>query len=448
MKNRFIIVIILAALFSGYCVNSENTKNKVSITYWSQGAYKATAYLETIIAHFEEKNPNIKVNLEGVDEVTFKEKVDAVKAGTTKRPDVIETNLGNLLYAMDTGWLDARSATEVISTIDENKFAKNPIDWIKIDNQFIAVPLLASIQTILWYRGDKISETPNSWEKLKTAAATQSGKIIIPTSKTNAPDFVRQVFTGLAIANGTMLFDNNGNPNFNTQGIIDTINLYKDLASYRVDGNWADDKPKGVYWQDRDLYQNGSATMMFYSASIMDDLVVGSNDGDGNLVTPIEGLAEKTKAVSTFTGPNNDIPAGDVVPIYMGISASDSLKKAAAKELIIFILTEKYIDFLHLQPGAFIPVIEGIAENSEFKNNDVLKRFDTNLLGALFDAVDNGTLWPLNPDNTVNEKWGTITANKLIAEPLSEFMQNPTATAAEVAEEIQSKICAKVSCND
>ncbi|KRQ87618.1 Multiple sugar-binding protein precursor [Caloramator mitchellensis] len=340
---------------------TQETKQKVTIEFMhSQPEEERVSTIQKIIDDFMAKNPDIEVKQVPVPEDTYMTKLTTL-ISSQQLPVLMESNIdwGRLLYAE--GVLDTAAHTEVIDAKGKDAFFKGALEILQAPDkpEYIGVPVSGWVAGI-WYNKALFEEKklapPTTWDNILKAAKAlhdPSKKKYGIVFATEESDFTEQTFTQIALSNNAELFDENGNPKFNSPEMKEAIKFYKELYKYSPKGS------NGVT-QVKDAFVGGNAAMAIYSTYIMPALYE-------------QKMADKIG----FAVPEKKTAAGFGMLTTIAISnMAKPEEREAAKKFISFMLEkESNITWLHMSPGGANPVLKEIASDEQYKSHELLKAF-------------------------------------------------------------------------
>lgn len=415
MRNRFFILSIMLVLV---IVLTGNVLAKTKVEYWTtQVEEERMSVIKELVANFEKSNPDIEMEIVGVQENDIPTKLAASMAAGML-PEVIEMGAENFLRLGAEGMMDVVAAGQIIDELGRDDFYQGALKMLATpEGGNYAVPMHGWVQGI-WYRTDLFTEKglepPTSWYNILKAAKAfynpdeQFYGIVIGTNKDS---YARQTFTQYALSNGARVFNENGEIIFNSSEMIATLDYYNELAQYTPPG------PNG--WRDaRDLYLSGRVPMMMYSTYIMDDIGVGNTGYEGAIV---DKLVDKTALANVMI---NKVPATFGQIVGLGIvngSKADQVK--AAKEFVKFMLSgESYINFLHMAPGGMNPVRRSIAEDPGYLDNPVLEVYGEKVVEIAAGLDNIGKFGYVN--GRVNPEIGKISGQFIIGQAIMKMTES------------------------
>jgi multiple sugar transport system substrate-binding protein len=431
MKKRIffvsIAVCILALLSACGSSSSNDGTGEVSIQFWHQQVeQERKEVIGALIKEFEEQNAGIKVEQVPVPEEDFPTKISAA-LGANQLPALLEMGIDQSLFLGGEEVLETGLHEKIINGIGKDNFYTGALNKTMSPNGdgHYGVPVSGWVQGI-WYREDLFKEkglsAPNTWENILKAAKAfhdpdnkQYG-IVLGTSK---DAYAEQTFSQFANSNKATVFDQNGNVNFDSNEMVESLDYYKELAQYTPPGaETASDA--------RDLFLAGNTPMIMYSSHIMKDLASKDLASVTKLAVP-----EKQQP-STF---------GEITSLAISNTVSDSEKDAAKKFIEFIMQKENNIEYLHMAPGGMSPTLISIAESSEYLENDVLKSFG-NEAQNIASTIDNLQRFGFQ-DDVIYPEMGDISAKYIIGEALynmTEAGHDPKKVAKEAQTKMESTV--------
>jgi multiple sugar transport system substrate-binding protein len=346
-------LLVLGVPLSNAQNNAQNTAT--TITFWSTENQPARiARTREIIAQFRKANPDIAVELVGIEEKDLPKQIAAANLAK-KLPDVVFHPIDFTVGWAKSGILDVASNDQVVRELGASTFARGPLRMVTLGGKVAAVPSDGWAQLLL-YRKDLFEQkglkVPNTWDAILTAAKAlhnppnQYG-FVVPTDPSYP--YFQQVFEHLALSNGAKLTNTLGKVVLEDKSMRDTVEFYKELNRFSPNGN--------IYWQQsRELYFSGKAAMIMWSPFILDELAGLRNDAP---VPADQGktqgwLARNTGFVPLLQGPNARIGSSYGQTQYLGITKAANVP--AAKRFVKYWLNEGYLSWLSVAPEGKFPL--------------------------------------------------------------------------------------------
>ncbi len=232
LKKRFFIVLLVLVLFLTACSDNQPTaKNTdiITITYYQPGLEDPLAkkLINGIVQRFEQKNPNIRVEIQtsGWDEA-YQKLVTSFMADAA--PDV---------FYGGSRWITSFVTMNAVMPLDS--YAKERLalypeplqKTVQVKGKTYAVPRAFSSRTLI-YRSDLIPTPPKTWDELvKTAKKVQAENKGIYGFGISGAKHVSTTtqFLNYLFQNGGEVFDEKGNVKLNSPEAVEALQFYADL---------------------------------------------------------------------------------------------------------------------------------------------------------------------------------------------------------------------------
>lgn len=332
-----------------------------SLTFWTvYDTNDRMAKMKPVLADFTEQT-GIEVELVGVSAPDLPQAmVSAAAAGDL--PDVVVHGVELAAGWVDEGILDSAAASELVDELGVDTFNESALDLIRTDGaegEYATVPSDGWGQMI-FYRADLFDaaglEPPETYEQVLAAAEQlhgQDGVNGFAPGSSGGDGFTMQVFEHVALANNCQLVDDNGEITLDTPECEEAIQFYVDLNEYAPAG-------AGDVDTTRANYLAGKAAMVSWSPHLLDELAGLFPD------TPLtceqckedqQWLLDRTTILPLFSGPSGDQPTQFGLTVNLGITSSADTE--SAKELVTYLLSDGYTDFLSISPEGRFPMRNG-----------------------------------------------------------------------------------------
>ena len=353
-----------------------------------------------------------------------------VAAGTL--PNVAALNHSTLHAAADA--VASESAERVIERIGEDRFYDSLLDLVRgPDGNYRGVPLYTWPQLTI-YRQELFEERglpePRTWEDLLEAASAlhdpdddQFG-IILGT----APDqYTLQCFSGVALSNNARVFDDDGEIVFDSDEMIEALEFYAELAQYTPPGEIDAGSIGPAYDNQQAHLYSGNSFSLYFNALGLEE---GETMPDG-VVPSVTNERSSTfgEVVSTATF------AGQSAAEIEAAERWQSFVRGADDE-------SRYVEWCHIQPGGFQPVLEAVPEMDAYRENEIIQRWDDELVETtLPESIRQSERFGFR-DGESFPAIGQITGNFLIAGAVSDVVdgENAREIAEETADEMRDLI--------
>ncbi|MBN2033580.1 MAG: extracellular solute-binding protein [Deltaproteobacteria bacterium] len=330
------------------------------ITFWTTEVERDRMEVQKSIAFEFTRKSGIRVRVIPVEENLLAERATAAFAAKSLA-DVIFHPVDFTIGWAEAGILDYHAATEVIKALGKETFSPGPLRLVRINDGYAAVPADWWVQLLL-YRKDLFAEkhlaAPDRWDAILAAAKTLHNPPLLwgfEAATDPSHIYTQQVFEHIALSNSVRLITKEGQPDLNTQELIESLRFYKSLAGFSPPGN--------LYWlHTRMDYLSGRAAMIMWSPFILDELS-GLRRDQPVIPDMLKGeqgwLARNTGFVTKIHGPRGAAQYGQAN--YFGISCDAD--KEAAQKWVEFLLTEGYLRWLGMAAEGKLPVRKGTPDH-------------------------------------------------------------------------------------
>lgn len=337
-----------------------------SITMWTvYDTSDRMAIMENVLADFTEQT-GIEVELSGVSAPDLPQAmVSSAAAG--ELPDVVVHGVELASGWVDEGVLDPVAASEVVDELGADTFNESALEMVgsqDTEGDYVTVPSDGWGQMI-FYRTDLFdgggTAPPETYEQVLSAAQQldgQGGARGFALGSSGGDPFTMQVFEHIALANDCHLIDD-GEIALDSPECEEAIQFYVDVNEYAPTG-------AGDVDTTRANYLAGQAAMMSWSPHLLDELAGLFPD------TPLtcdqcgndqQWLVERTTMLPVLQGPSGDEPTQYGLTINLGITASADTDPS--KELVKYLLSDGYMDFLSISPEGRFPMRNGPEPDDE-----------------------------------------------------------------------------------
>lgn len=366
MRRRTGTLLISAALLLTACgsetPDASSGGDGEALTFWTvEDTQDRIVAQQAIIDRFTDET-GIEVELVAIAEGDLATQITAAVAGDTL-PDVFGAlSLGFTHTLTADGLADQAANAAVVEALGRDTFSESALDLVTTDDGLAGVPSDSWAQ-LLVYRRDLFEaanlEPPTTFEAIQTAAETlntgdQAG-IVLATGTDLG--FVQQTFEYFAVANGCEVIDADGAVTIASPACVETFDFYSNLVNNgSVEGAQDADTTRAAYFA-------GDAAMIIWSSFILDELAGLRDDAlptcDECTDDPLF-LAENSGVVTAIQGPSASEPSqfGEMVSFVISDGAP-----AEAQDLVEFMMSDAYVDWLAIAPEGKFPTRLGTAEN-------------------------------------------------------------------------------------
>jgi multiple sugar transport system substrate-binding protein len=285
-------------------------------------------------------------------------------AATNELPDLLAAVSLNTVYQLQLDeLLDNNAAAQVVESLGESTFSASALRLTRDGDTQLAVPSDGWAQ-LLFYRTDLFRaaglQPPQTYEAMQAAAqALNRGDVSgIVAATAPADSFTQQTFEHIALANDCQL-TNDGDVTLDSKECVEAADFYGNLIrNYAAAGNQDADTTRASYFA-------GRAAMVIWSTFMLDELAGLRNDALPNCpecAASLTFLVENTGVVQTLQGPSGDAPAafGEVVSWAILQDAAP-----ATTELVEYLMSDGYEDWLGIAPEGKIPMRHGTEDDPE-----------------------------------------------------------------------------------
>ncbi|MCM1040295.1 MAG: sugar ABC transporter substrate-binding protein [Ruminococcus sp.] len=424
------VVMAFSAVSCGAAEKEEKTVADESlsgeITFWHsfvQGARMEA--VERAVAKFEEKYPNVTLNVETMSWSDFKVRwKEGMENGNL--PDISTAcNMYEVEELVNAGIL--QPADEVVDAIGRDRFSDNVLSELTHGDQVYGVPYYSHAY-VMWYRKDLLDakgiSVPSTWEELYEAACAvtdkEQGIYGCPVSM-SPKDFVSAINLHMYVQSGggSLLNDDmtaNLTSDLALEGIRYWVKMYEDCSPREtVDDTVMEQAAR--FYEGKTAFDFNSGFHISGVAGSREDLLSSIS------CAPLPRMNEEDEYYSAIV---THIP----LVIY-----KDAENVEICKKFMEFLFEEEnYIDFLDSVPVGMLPSIRGISSTEQYQSNDVRRQFAEEE-AVIREAMLNGMA--LGFEHGPNVQSGIITSSGVIENMFRNIVQNgaDVETAAREAEE-------------
>jgi multiple sugar transport system substrate-binding protein len=376
------------------------------ITAWTlESQPDRMAAQERILRGFTERT-GVRVKLRGIEEDQLRTLVSSAAAGGTL-PDVILALPLSYVHSMAAQRLsDPEAAEAIVDKLGRETFAERALDLVSPEGTALAVPSDAYGQ-LIFYRRDLFRraglQPPTTFEALETAAAKlHSGDVAgIALATTPNDTFTQESFEEFALANGCQLVDESDALRLDDPRCQRAADFYAKLArDYSVKGNQDVDTTRATYFA-------GRSAMVVWSSFLLDELASLREDAKPTCPECRRDpsfLVRNTGIVTRLAGPDGSEPAqyGDVTAFEVMADAHE-----ASGELVEYLMSEAYLDWLAIAPEGKIPVRLGTPEHPrEYIDAWAKLEFGVDTKRRIDAVLDRETIEAVQQSAAEFDRWG------------------------------------------
>ena len=417
-----------------------------TLTVWTTEdvAERVTAQQKIMDAWSAKSGTKVKLVAVSEDQLTT---VLTSAAAANDLPDVIGAlSLNGMNQLRTDDLVDPAAAKEIVDGLGADTFFARTLELTSVDGEQIAVPS-DGFSNLLFYRKDLFQAAglpePKTYADIENAAkALKKGKTAgIVAATAPADSFTQQSFEFVAVANGCQLVDDSGNITLNSPQCQETFNFYANLIKESsVAGNQDADTTRSTYFA-------GNAAMVIWSSFLLDELAGLRNDALPTCAQCKKDpmwLAQNTGILTEMQGPSGPKPAawGEVVSWNVLTDASPK-----TKELITYMMSEGYMDWLAIAPEGKMPARSGTSDNpKEYadgwlelsagvdKKEPLTKIYPVEVLNTIVGSSGNFERWGIPQGQ--GELAAAVAGQYVVPQALAKML-NSGASAADAANEAQ-----------
>ena len=340
--------------------------------------------MQRVIAHFEEANPDIEIELTSVGWAEAHTKFMAAVAGGNP-PDIAIESYGWPITYSQMGIL--QPLDDVIEAIGEENILPQDLRLNYYGGHYWGVPLYGT-PSVLYYRKDIFDEKglspPTTWDELiETAKAVHDPENdlygFLVTG--GAQELTNVMIWDFLSNNGATIFNQNrpateDDVTFNSAETIETFEYLKRLHEFSPPGS--------------EMWGNSEYAQMFHTGRVAMSFDVMF--GHARILTTAPEMKDKVGVAELPTGPSLGDRQGSFLYNTVGLMVfKDAQEPEAAKEFLKFLMMndEVYVEWLLVYPFAMWPVT--YSSQDKFFAAPALKEFPDHVKLGL-DVLPKGSV--------------------------------------------------------
>lgn len=336
-KNLILVWVILLVLITGCGApnanptssSTENTGDQKELTVWHIETAVAEVALEEAIQRFEDKHPDVKVNLVRQENDPYKTKL-AVAMGGGNPPDVFHSWGG--------GWLkefvDAGQVKDITGEVDPAHYLEAALAPSTYDKKIYGVPLSIAFVPV-WYNKEIFEkydlQEPETYEELLDIVKTLTDNDVIPFTLANQskwPGSFYMMYLAERIGGSELFneaFERSGR-GFDDEAYLEAAKKIQELVKMNA-------FPEGVNGMNFDTGQ--SRQLLYTNKAAMEVM------GTWTIGTIREELPEFEEKLGFFMFPSLSDGEGTKKDLVGGVSPVFSVaEKSSNQELAVELLKE------------------------------------------------------------------------------------------------------------
>ncbi|MEM9047820.1 MAG: extracellular solute-binding protein [Pseudomonadota bacterium] len=386
----------------------------VTLRWWSPQAAPAQVEAYRLqIANFEAANPGIKVLFETTsDEGYAPQLAAAFSSGDV--PDIV-THLPS--FAVQSYYANGllEPFNDVIDAIGADDFYDGANNvYVAADGKFCGTGIGNSAANMLWLRRDLmeqagIDKAPETWDELRAGVqAMQTGGLFGAPLPYGRNSMTSLIFIGFIHQAGGQVFSPDLDVALDSAETRNALEFYKEMREYC---------PPGAT-----NYSWGESLTAFVSGATATGIYTGRVLANVNAQNPP--IADHITCV-TYPRLSTDIAPWTFNDFPSVFIPAQSQNKDAAKAFAAFLFDpEGYIKQLHAAPGHVLPVLKSINENPAYQNNDIIKKYSSEVDLMASSAAGGFNLGYESAAHPSNEKAGEIIASNAISDLVGRVILN------------------------
>ena len=272
---------------------------------------------------------------------------------------------------------------KVIDSIGRDRFPKQALAEGQSDGKSYSVPIYSHAQ-VMWYRKDVLSSkglsVPTTWEELAKAAKAigKSDSLYGLSVPLGTGDMLGARYLNFYVRSaGQRLLKDDGTANLTSEAALGGIKYWTDLyKSVSPEGSldYAVLDQATLFYQGKTAFDFNSG---FHISGVAKD---SPNLVDSIAAAPLPRMKASDPA---------NYPA-EVSNVPLVVWEASKVKREAKAFLEFLFTKDKYIEFLHSVPGGMLPVLNDIAKDPSYTNNETIKKYSDSIK-VIQDQVGVGT---------------------------------------------------------
>ena len=411
------------ATAAGACGGTEtNGTEGVTLRWWStQGAPAQLAAYRGQIAAFEAAQPGVKVVFETMSDEGYSTQLAAAFA-SGEVPHLI-THLPSFAIQGYYSHGLIEPFDDVIESIGADDYYPGANDVYRAaDGQYVGTAIGNTAADMLWIRRDLmeragIEAIPETWDELRAACrAMQTGGIYgapLPYGLNSANSLT---FIGFIHRTGGSVFTPDLEIALNQQATYDALEFYRSMRELCPPG------ATGYSWGEMlTSFVSGATATGIYAGRVLANVAAQNPQIADSITCALYPRMSRDIPAWTY----NDFP-GVCIP-------SAAANKEEAKLFAAFLFEPAgYIPQLHAAPGHVLPVLQSVAEDPAYRDNEIISKYPQEIDLMASAAAKGYNLGFETPAHRPNPKAGEMIASNAIAELVQRVVLNDENTQVAV----------------
>ncbi|MFT4767328.1 MAG: multiple sugar transport system substrate-binding protein [Glaciecola sp.] len=387
---------------------------QAQLRWWTtQGAPAQLKAYRFQIAAFEALNPGVSVVLEPLSDEGYAPQL-AAAFSSGQVPDVV-THLPSFSVQSYYAKGLVEPFNDVIASIGPDDYYPGANDVFRAaDGNYVASGIGNSAVNILWLRTDTMERAgvdgpPETWDEFRVALQKMHGRGIygtaLPYGRNSATSLV---FVGFIHGAGGQVFTPDLDVAIDSEATRNALEFYREIRDF---------SPRGAT-----NYSWGEILTAFVSGATATGLYTGrvlANVRDQN-----PSLADHVSC-ALWPRLSRDIPPWTFNDFPSVFIPAQSQNKDLARRFAAFLFDpEGYIEQLHAAPGHVLPVLQSIAADPRYRDNDIIRKYRKEVDLMAEAAAGGFNLGYESAAHRSNEKAGEVIASGVIADMVQRVVLN------------------------
>lgn len=341
-----------------------NTGDGDQLTMWTlESEPDRLARTERNLKQFTEQS-GIEVELVPIEEVDVAQTM-LTNAASGTLPDVVDHPMVYTSRWVNADILDVDAAEEVVERLDPETFSEAGLEFATVDDRYAAVPT-SGWGYAIHYRKDWFNEAgldpPETFDDILTAAETlndpANDRYGISLANDPAHEATQQGFEHFALANGCRLLDDSGEIALDTDRCVETFEFYNQLLEFAPSGKVDSTAQRAAYLAGQAAMVGAGPHALHRFAGLEDAELPTCQECQDDPAF----LAKNTGIASVTEGYHGDqAQYGRTNSLGITVDAQTE----SAQELVEYLLSDGYIEWLSQVPNGMIPLRTGTQDNPE-----------------------------------------------------------------------------------
>ena len=404
---------LAAALGACRGADSEGGRG-VTLRWWStQAAPAQLAAYRAQIAAFEAAHAGVRVVFEAISDEGYATQLAAAFA-SGEVPNLI-THLPS--FAVQGYYANGliEPFGEVIESIGPDKYYPGANDVYRAaDGRYVGTGIGNTAADMLWVRRDlmeraQIDRIPETWDELRAACRAMQGGGVYGAPLPYGLDSANSLtFVGFIHRAGGSVFTPDLQVALDQQATYDALEFYRSMRELCPPG------ATGYSWGEMlTAFVSGATATGLYAGRVLAN-VSAQNPGIADSIT-----------CALYPRISRDVPPWTYNDFPCVCIPRAAPNKAEAKRFAAALFEPSgYIPQLHAAPGHVLPVLQTVAEDPAYRDNEIIKKYPREIDLMASAAAQGHNLGFETPAHQANPKAGEIIASNTLAEMVQRVVLN------------------------